>query len=151
MKLLSAHVLLAGIIGAGSVFLMGGAGQSRPAGTGPAPPASQSAKISIDYPLEGSVFPPEITPPTFLWRDASDSAKRWVVEVSFADDPSRIRVEAPGEHLQIGELDPQAGTLDEFPPLTPEQAATRTWRPNEDTWAQIKPHCAVAAQFAVAG
>ena len=30
--------------------------------------------ISIDYPEEGSIFPPGITPPTFLWRDASGTS-----------------------------------------------------------------------------
>jgi hypothetical protein len=38
---------------------------------------------------------PEITPPTFLWRDASETAKRWVVEVSFTDHSEGIRVEVP--------------------------------------------------------
>ena len=28
--------------------------------------------ITIDYPLDGSIFPPEITPPTFIWRDAAE-------------------------------------------------------------------------------
>ena len=30
--------------------------------------------IAIDYPLEGSIFLPEITAPTFLWRDPSPTA-----------------------------------------------------------------------------
>jgi Flp pilus assembly protein TadD len=135
MRLLSANVLLAGLLGAGSLLLVEGAGLSQPAGRRHAPPASPPAKITFDYPLEGSVFPPEITPPTFLWRDASETAKRWVVEVSFAKHSGRIRVEAPGEHLQIGEIDPQAG---EFLQLNPEQAATRTWNPDAATWAKIK-------------
>ena len=29
--------------------------------------------LTIDYPLNGSVFPPEITPPTFLWRDPAEA------------------------------------------------------------------------------
>ena len=33
-----------------------------------------TAAVSIDYPRNGSVIPPEITPPTFIWRDASESA-----------------------------------------------------------------------------
>ena len=43
------------------------------------------ASITIDYPLEDSVFPPEITPPTFIWRDAAKSATHWRIEISFAD------------------------------------------------------------------
>jgi len=32
------------------------------------------AAITIGYPLNGSFFPPEITPPTFIWRDAVQAA-----------------------------------------------------------------------------
>jgi Flp pilus assembly protein TadD len=117
---------------------VGGAALSRSSGRDHALPASQPAKITVDYPLDGSVFPPEITPPTFLWRDASETAKRWVIEVSFADHSGGIRVEAPGEHLQMGEIDPQTGPGSELSQLTPEQAATRTWRPDAGTWAKIK-------------
>jgi len=98
-------------------------------------PASPAAKISIDYPLNGSIFPPEITAPTFLWRDPGDAAKRWVIEVSFANHSDEIRVEAAGEFMKAGESDPRAG---EAATLTPEQAATRTWKPDAETWAKIK-------------
>jgi Flp pilus assembly protein TadD len=136
MKLCSAHVLVAGIIGAGSIFLLGGTGLSRPSSTDHAPPASQPARITVDYPLDGSVFPPEITPPTFLWRDPTETAKHWVVEVSFADHSVGIRVDAPGAPMQIGKIDPQTGN--EPPQLTPEQASTHTWMPDADTWAKVK-------------
>ena len=138
MRLHSASVLCAVILGAGSIFLAGGAGRPPLSGSSHASPASPSAKITIDYPLDGSVFPPEITPPTFLWRDAGESAKRWVIEVSFAGHSAPIRVEAPGDPMQLGEIDRQATAEDELSHLTPEQAATRTWRPDADTWAKIK-------------
>jgi Flp pilus assembly protein TadD len=131
-------VLFAGFVGACSLLLIGGAGPARASGTDHAPPAISLAKIAVDYPLEGSVFPPEITPPTFLWRDASETAKRWVVEISFADHASRIRVEAPGEHMQLGEIDPKAVSDDQHLQLTPEQAVSRTWIPDAGTWAKIK-------------
>jgi hypothetical protein len=138
MRLIFASVLLAVTLGAGSVFLAGGAGGSRSSSRDPAPSASPPAKITIDYPLDGSVFPPEITPPTFLWHDVSETAKRWVVDVSFADRSDGIRVEVPGGHMQIGEIDPQVATDQELSRLTPEQVATRTWRPDAATWAKIK-------------
>src|ERR1700677_1661758 len=31
---------------------------------------SAGAALTIDYPQDGSIFPQEITPPTFIWRDA---------------------------------------------------------------------------------
>src|SRR5664279_2496136 len=101
MKLFFAGALLAGILGTGSVFLVGGAGMPR-SSAGDQSAANPPAKIVVDYPLSGSVFPPEITPPTFLWHDPSDSAKRWVIDVSFADHSGGIRLDVPGELMRPG-------------------------------------------------
>lgn len=135
MKLRFTHFLSAGVLAAGSVFLVCGAVLSTSAGTDQALAANQPAKITVDYPLNGSVFPPEITPPTFLWHDSTDTAKRWVVEIAFAGQPDRLRVETLGAPLQPGKIDPQAGPGLE---LTAEQASTRTWKPDAGLWAKIK-------------
>jgi Flp pilus assembly protein TadD len=127
--------MLAAVFGIGSAILIGGATLLQSTGQQQAPIPVPPAEIAIDYPLNSSVFPPEITSPTFLWRDSSEAAQRWIVEVSFADRSSGIRVEAAGEHLQTGEIDPQvSGPV----PLTPEQTATRTWKPDAATWTKIK-------------
>jgi Flp pilus assembly protein TadD len=57
------------------------------------------------------------------------------VDVSFAGHVDGIRVETSGERMQKGRLDPQAGPGIE---LTPEQASTRTWQPDAETWTKIK-------------
>ena len=93
--------------------------------------------ITIDYPLEASIFPPEITPPTFLWHDPTQSTTKWNIAVTFADHTKAINIETPGPLLQIGKLDPQAGP---GIALTPQQATTHTWRPDAATWALIKQH-----------
>ena len=129
-----ARVLFAAIAGTVSVLLVCGAALNSSISQ-PAISASDPAKITVDYPLEGSVFPPEITPPNFLWHDPTGSGTRWLVEVSFAGSSDTIRVEAGGERLQVGAIDPEAGPPIE---LTPEQASTRTWRPDAATWAKIK-------------
>ena len=134
MKSLFTCTVFAAILGVGSVFLLSGAGLPRAPGVDSAP----AARITIDYPLDGSVFPPEITPPTFLWRDAAESAKRWVVVVSFAAHASEIHLEVPGELMRPGALDPQAGPPNELTALTPQHAVTHTWRPDADTWEKIK-------------
>jgi hypothetical protein len=86
MKPVVAKVLLAGIVVAVSLFLLVGRAELlRASGGDHSSFRKQWAKISIDYPQEGSIFPPEITPPTFLWRDSEPRAKRWVVQVTFAD------------------------------------------------------------------
>lgn len=135
MKYISARLLLAGICGFCFVFLI--AGLRTACGKGPGATAVELAKVTVDYPLEGSVFPPEITAPTILWRDAS-AAKHWIIEVSFARQAGDMRFEVPGEPMQVGEIDSEAGDGDNVPHLTPQQQATRTWKPDAETWAKIK-------------
>jgi hypothetical protein len=55
------------------------------------------AAIVIDYPLNGSIFPPEITAPAFIWRDSSEAANLWRIEVKFADGSAAMQFESRGE------------------------------------------------------
>jgi hypothetical protein len=99
------------------------------------------ATITVDYPEDQSIFPPEITPPTFLWRDASDSTSLWTIDVTFADGSPAIQEKSTGERLRIGEIDPRCvAPSNELPKLTPQQAAARTWIPDTATWETIKRH-----------
>lgn len=134
MKLNVAHVLLPAGTGVCAVLLFCSAGP-REAFLGPTLPAGGATSIRIDYPAEGSVFPPEITPPTFLWHDSNDSDKRWVIQISMQGLPDVLRIEAPGDRMQAGEADPDAGPL---LPLTTEQASTHTWKPDSQVWSTIK-------------
>ncbi len=103
--------------------------------------APAPAPITVDYPEEGSIFPPEITPPTFLWRDPAKQAGLWRIEVTFGDGTAPIRAESKGERLRIGEIDPRAvSNTNELPKLTPEQAAAWVWKPDPETWEAIKRH-----------
>ncbi len=98
--------------------------------------------ITIDYPAEGSVFPPEFLPPTFLFRDGSN-ARVWTIDVTFPDGAAPLRARSPGERMRIGEVDPRCfGDTNEPPRLTPEQAAARTWTPDAGTWDAIKKRSA---------
>lgn len=95
--------------------------------------------ISIDYPQDGSIFPPGITPPTFWWRDAAGTS--WTIDISFADHAPAVHVESAGEPLQLGKIDPECVSDPEnLPKLTPRQAATRTWTPDAATWSAIQAH-----------
>jgi len=105
------------------------------------PEASKLAAITVDYPEDGSIFPPEITSPTFLWRDASDSASSWTIDVTFTDGSADLHAQSSGERLRIGEIDPRCVSASNEPPrLTPQQAAARTWIPDALTWEAIKQH-----------
>ncbi len=134
----SLKALLPGIVAICAVALLGGAWVVRAYGGGNDGGSSSLAKITVDYPLEGSIFPPDITPPTFLWRDGSESAKHWVVEVSFAGHGKSIRMEVPGEPFKWGPVDPETGPTSDLLKLNPQQAATKTWAPDAATWATIK-------------
>jgi len=95
--------------------------------------------ILIDYPAPGSLFPPEITAPTFLWRETSEAATAWRIEIEFGDGTPPLHFASRGEKMQIGEIDTSyEGYVP--PTLTPEQAAAHTWKPDQPTWALIKAH-----------
>lgn len=49
-------------------------------------PTATCAEIAIRYPLDGSVFPPEIPPPTFRWKDACADTNRWAIAIQFQSD-----------------------------------------------------------------
>jgi len=100
--------------------------------------------ISIDYPEDGSIFPPGITPPTFLWRDAAGTS--WSIDIEFADKSPAIHAASKGERMHLGAIDPDAVADSNSPPkLTLQQAATWTWVPDAATWAAIQSHSAAGA------
>ncbi len=110
--------------------------------------------ITVDYPLEGSVFPPDFAAPTVLWRDASPRARFWTIDVSFGEGAAAsLRATSHGERPQIGEIDPRAvGPTNELPRLTPEQAASHTWKPDPATWEAIRRgSTATAAVLTITG
>jgi len=119
-----------GIVAAGSSVLLRAFGpQQLPAPAGLQP-------LTVDYPRDGSVFPPDITPPTFLWRDPAGEAKFWRIEIAFAAGVS-IRVAAGGELMRLGEVDDSYGGY--VPPsLTAEESAAHTWTPDADTWVEVR-------------
>ena len=99
------------------------------------------ARITIDYPADGSIFPPEIPAPAFVWHDAAENAAAWLVEITFAGGEPGIRQRVRGERLRIGEIDPRSvADTNEVPKLTPYQAAAWSWQPDAETWAAIKKH-----------
>ena len=101
----------------------------------------ETASITIDYPQDGSIFPPDILPPTFIWRDADAAVKSWRIAITFADGSKPIHATSHGEPIQIGKIDPRCVSENNKPPsLTAEQAAAHTWSPDPNIWAIIKQH-----------
>jgi Flp pilus assembly protein TadD len=106
-----------------SVLVLGACGK----GAGPAPlafPSEPSGGLAISYPLDETLFPPEIVAPTFVWSDKTEGVQKWMVMLRFDD----------------------AGEVLRFP--TPEPR----WRPSEADWATIKQRSVERdAQVAIVG
>ena len=66
--------------------------------------------LTISYPLDETLFPPEIVPPLFRWKDDNSSSSIWLVSISIPDD-------MPGMNF-----------------LTREQQ----WSPEPEQWETIK-------------
>ncbi|QOY89881.1 tetratricopeptide repeat protein [Paludibaculum fermentans] len=118
----------------GAMLLLALAGQDHP----PAKPA-----ITVDYPLNGAVFPPEFPSPTFEWRDAAAEATTWTIDVTFSGGQPGLHARSAGERYTLGRIDPRCISPTNKPPvLTPEQAVGHTWKPDAATWAAIKKYSA---------
>lgn len=84
--------------------------QSDATPNGPELPVPQSVLL-IKYPTDGTMFPPEISTPTFRWTDSAREADRWLIEVELANFPSE-------SIWQIVE--------------------TNTWTPTDEQWVLMK-------------
>ena len=101
--------------------------------------AGEPASLTIDYPLDGTVFPPEIVPPTFLWHEPDEQADTWLIDVAFADESEHIYVLSAGNSPSAGPIDPAAiATSNEIYRPTPYQASAKSWTPNGEVWKAIK-------------
>ncbi len=52
----------------------------------PALLGAQYSSLTIRYPLNETLFPPEITPPTFHWEDANSTSDTWLITIKFQDE-----------------------------------------------------------------
>jgi Flp pilus assembly protein TadD len=103
-------------------------------------PAQPGGSITVDSPREGALFPPDFAPPTIEWRDASQDATAWTIDITpRGGNAPAVHVAASGEPPKIGEIDRDAiGPTNELPTLAPERAAAHTWKPDAATWDAIK-------------
>ena len=95
--------------------------------------------ITVDYPENESLFPPDIVAPTFLWHDETE-ADAWLLKVTFAGPPHAIHVLVPGRRPDPLPLDPtctQEGGVNIYHE-TSYQSSAKGWRPEEDVWELMK-------------
>ena len=136
MKRYGNVLLIVGFAPLAAAFVFSSAGKPavRAAETSP-------AAITIDYPRNGSIFPPEITPPTFIWHEGSALSDLWRIEVRFGDGSAALHFVSRGGGLRVGEIDQRCiSTNNELPKPTPELENAHTWAPDSSAWEKIKKH-----------
>jgi len=75
-----------------------------------ASPGAAAGQLDIRYPLDETLFPPDIVAPTFIWSDETRGVGEWQVMLDFEDEDGT---------LQFSTTEPR-------------------WRPSEEDWAEIK-------------
>jgi len=99
---------------------------------------SSCAPLKIEYPFDGSIFPPEIVAPEFLWRDQAANAETWVVAIGFDSSATRIFVLANGKRSRAAPLDSECVRPNNRWEEPPERASERGWTPDSGLWKAIK-------------
>lgn len=91
--------------------------------------------LTIEYPAERSLFPPDIAPPTFVFRDTSQ-ATTWRIDVSFTSGAPPLRATSNGRRQLPIEIDPDVVSTSNAPP--PNDPLQRFWKPTAAVWSAIK-------------
>jgi tetratricopeptide (TPR) repeat protein len=80
--------------------------------------------IVIDYPMDSTLFPPEIPAPRFIWKDTNDKTEQWYIRLSTQS----------GSKIFSGII------------------KSSEWKPDSATWANLKARSEFGpVSFAVAG
>ncbi len=102
-------------------------------------PRASTGIITVDYPLPGSVFPPDFTPPTILWHDDDSRARLWRITIRFDDGAAPITAESDGPPPPRGEIDKDAlSPTNEIYQPTGYQRTAKSWTPAPELWAKIQ-------------
>ena len=131
---------LCAIVAVATLVACGGEDPEAPGRAPSEAPGPVDHIVTVDYPRDGSMFPPEFPPPLVLWHDEESGADRWRLRVTFQKEgaPSPTAV-TDGPRPQAGPVDPDAlGPTNSLYQPTPYQASARSWRPPVDLWETIK-------------
>lgn len=105
-------------------------------------PWQAEAAIEVVYPSDGSVFPPDLVAPTFLWRDNDSPANHWKLELGGVPGSAPLQFECAGEPPPPGEIDSRC-TSDRnavyAAPAT--NGPLHSWTPDDGAWKRIRAQC----------
>ncbi|MBL7218672.1 MAG: tetratricopeptide repeat protein [Phycisphaerae bacterium] len=98
--------------------------------------------IDVVYPIDGSIFPPDLVAPTFLWRDKDSEANHWSIEVAGEQGSEPLRFYCEGDPPPPGEIDKRciSETNEIYIPYI-KDGPVHSWTPNDKTWKRIQQRC----------
>ena len=100
--------------------------------------AKAAAEVTVDYPQDQSIFPPDMVAPRFLWHDAAPT-DRWVIDVALDEGAAHLYALSEGPPLPQASVDKRCvAPTNELPKLTSYQASAKTWMPGDDVWEAVK-------------
>ena len=73
----------------------------------PAFPAAPAGSLQIQYPLDETLFPPEIVAPTFVWKDATEGVGKWEVMLRFDGGDEMLRFQTAEPRWRPSETSPR--------------------------------------------
>ncbi len=102
------------------------------------PARSDYLPLVMDYPFEGSVFPPDMVAPTFLWHDDAEESDSWLVEVGFENSAHHLYVLTSGKQAaQV--IDPEAvRPTNAYWKRSEYDISAQAWMPDGELWEIIK-------------
>jgi tetratricopeptide (TPR) repeat protein len=96
------------------------------------------ASITIDYPFDNTVFPPDMVAPTFLWHDSQNQSDRWLIDISFDGNPYHIYSLTEGKQAeQVIDQEAISPTNEDYK-RSDYDISAKAWTPDEDLWQIIK-------------
>jgi len=98
----------------------------------PALLGAQYNGLTIRYPLNETLFPPEIVPPTFHWEDANSTSDTWLITIKFQDDQDRMN---PVRNSKGGENAGQKAKISNGMNFLVRESQ---WTPGAEKWEVIK-------------
>ncbi len=98
-----------------------------------------SRSVTIDYPFPGSLFPPDMVAPTFLFHDGDTGAALWFVDLEVSGGPGHIYVLTDGRREELV-YDPRCGSPEDVKDTyeVPEyQRTAKGWTPDAEAWGRL--------------
>jgi tetratricopeptide (TPR) repeat protein len=102
--------------------------------------SNKGTSLTVEYPLDEAVFPPDMAAPTFVWTDPYQNADTWVIDVTQGNLHDHLTVLTQGA-TPPRDHDADPRTLSEAtkaykPPIG--AVRPRRWMPDAQAWEKIK-------------